>query len=114
MYKIGYEFTKDEYTDVANWCNANPQERATIEQTDDNYVIVRIPEPTQEEKGARVKEYRNYLLAGTDKYMRPDFPITDEERQQIIAYSQYLRDYPTTENWYEKNPLTLDEWKKEQ
>lgn len=63
---------------------------------------------------AEVKVVRNEMLDGTDKYMTIDFPVTDDEREQIKAYRQYLRDYPTIENWWTKNPLTLDEWKKEQ
>ena len=48
-------------------------------------------------------ERNSYLLA-TDKYMLPDYPITEEQRQEIIIYRQQLRDMPQQdpdqpENW---------------
>lgn len=36
---------------------------------------------------------RNSYLALTDKYLLPDFPITDENRNIIKTYRQYLRDF---------------------
>lgn len=37
--------------------------------------------------------------------------MSDEEKSQYMDYRTYLLDYTTTQDWYEKNPLTLDEWK---
>lgn len=66
-----------------------------------------------EEKKAEVRAVRNQYLADTDKYMIPDFPITEEEREEYKAYRVYLRDYTKTENWYESNPQAFEEWKEE-
>ena len=38
------------------------------------------------------RENRNVLLAETDKYMNPDYPITDEQREEMRVYRQALRD----------------------
>lgn len=64
-----------------------------------------------EQKKAEVRAVRDQYLSDTDKYMIPDFPITEEERQQYKDYRNYLRDYTKAENWYEQNPLTFEEWK---
>lgn len=43
------------------------------------------------------RSWRNKRLAATDKYLTvPDFPITEEQKQELIEYRQKLRDYPTT------------------
>lgn len=37
--------------------------------------------------------------------------MTEEEQNVIKNYRTYLLGYTETENWYEQNPMTLDEWK---
>lgn len=70
------------------------------------------PEKPVEQKQAEVRAVRNQYLYDTDSYVSiPDFPITEEERQRYKEYRVYLRNYPETENWYESNPLTFEEWK---
>ena len=65
-----------------------------------------------EQKEQQIRLVRNQYLYDTDSYVSiPDFPITEEERQRYKEYRVYLRNYPETERWYEKNPLTYDEWK---
>ena len=39
---------------------------------------------------------RDRLLTASDKYMIPDYPITDDLREQWLAYRQALRDLPET------------------
>lgn len=68
------------------------------------------PEKPVEEKEAEVRAIRNQYLADTDKYMIPDFPITEELREQYKNYRVYLRDYTKENNWFEQNPLMLEEW----
>ena len=64
-----------------------------------------------ERKKQEVRAVRNQYLLDTDKYVTiPDFPISESTKSQYIEYRQYLRDYPTTENWYESNPKTFDEY----
>jgi hypothetical protein len=66
-----------------------------------------------EQKETEVRAVRKQYLYDTDKFMLPDFPITEEERQQYKEYRKYLRDYTETEGWYESNPLTFEEWKED-
>ena len=42
---------------------------------------------------------RDSLLSETDKYLLPDFPISDEKLNKVKAYRQYLRDLPQNENF---------------
>lgn len=40
-----------------------------------------------------IRNTRNSYLNLTDKYLLPDYPITDENKEVIINYRQYLRDF---------------------
>ena len=63
MFNIGDKLTKANYTEGAIWCNEN---NAMIEAVDGEYVIVEIPQPTEEElKQARIAELKA-KLADTD------------------------------------------------
>lgn len=33
------------------------------------------------------------------------------EKQSIVDYRVYLKDYPNSEKWWENKPLTYEEWK---
>lgn len=69
-------------------------------------------EKTQEEKENEIRAIRNFYLFDTDKFLSvPDFPITEAERAQYREYRQYLRDYTKEEDWYEKQPMTFEEWR---
>ena len=37
--------------------------------------------------------------------------MSEEEKKEYSDYRKYLLDYPETENWYEQNPKTFEEWK---
>lgn len=70
------------------------------------------PEPTEDEKKARVRACRDYYLQITDYTQLLDSPYSAEEIKQYAAYRVYLRNYTNQENWWEQNPMTFDEWKK--
>lgn len=38
------------------------------------------------------RKKRNTLLAASDRYMLPDFPISEENRALVATYRQQLRD----------------------
>ena len=57
------------------------------------YKIVRL---TKEE---RLRKERNLFLEETDKYMTMDYPLTEEQRAQLAAYRQALRDLPEQEGF---------------
>lgn len=40
-----------------------------------------------------LRNTRNGFLALTDKYLLPDYPITDEKKEIIIKYRQNLREF---------------------
>lgn len=37
--------------------------------------------------------------------------MSEELKEMYTNYRIYLLDYTETENWWEQNPMTLDEWK---
>ena len=57
-----------------------------------------IPEPTEAEKTAQkeaaARSTRDYYLSMTDFLVVNDYPITSEERDQVLEYRQALRDIP--------------------
>ena len=59
--------------------------------------IIEIPPQIDENSGYWYLEYkrntRNSYLTLTDKYLLSDYPITDEKKEIIINYRQYLRDF---------------------
>lgn len=53
---------------------------------------------------AQIRSKRDNLLQKTDKFMISDYPISEDERQKIKLYREYLRDYTLTENWWQQEP----------
>ena len=47
---------------------------------------------SDEEYAKEAREYRNQLLADTDYLVVPDYPISEQKREEIKAYRQLLRD----------------------
>lgn len=72
--------------------------------------------PTTEELQAAVRAERDRMIAGFDWRIsrnndERELGLTEtDERQSLLEYREYLRNYPETENWYEHSPLTFDEW----
>ena len=78
------------------------------------YLAGYAPEKPQEVKEQEVRAVRNsYLEQYVDTYqlvIRWN-TLTQAEQEDLTNYRQYLLDYTNTENWWEKNPKTFDEWK---
>lgn len=55
-----------------------------------------------------LRNTRNAYLALTDKYLLPDFPITDENRNIIKTYRQYLRDFINVNKEAIENGLNIE------
>ena len=78
------------------------------------------PEPTVEEKKMMVRSVRDTYINNIEwrvsRYrdqteLQIETSDTRETYHQILEYMQYLRDYPeSSETWYEKNPMTFEEW----
>ena len=89
-----------------------------VEQAYNGKWYIRGYEPQQpvEEKQEQVREVRNsYLIQYVDSYqliLRWE-SLSEDQKIDIINYRQYLLDYTKEENWWEQNPLTLDEWKEQ-
>ena len=49
--------------------------------------------PNNEHYLKRARNIRNELLNRTDRYILSDFPITEEQKQEIILYRQTLRSF---------------------
>lgn len=84
-----------------------------VEQAYDGswYVKSYAPEKSQEVKENEVRAVRNSCLQATDIYMLPDFPITDEEREEYKNYRRYLRNYPSLDDWWKAAPMNFEEWR---
>lgn len=78
------------------------------------YIEGYAPDKPQEIKEQEVREVRNsYLEKYVDQYqlvIRWE-TLSNEEQEELKGYRQYLLDYTDTEDWWEQNPKTFDEWK---
>lgn len=89
-----------------------------VEQAYDGtwYVVGYVPEKSQEEKEKDIRSIREqYFAQYIDWYQSKPLlwsELSEEEKSNISEYRQYLKDYTLTENWFENNPLSFDEWKK--
>lgn len=45
------------------------------------------------------RQTRNFYLEQTDKYMIPDYPIKEKDREKMKEYREYLRHLPEDLNW---------------
>ena len=106
--KLNKPYTNAQYANLAVYCNNNG---LIIEDKGDYLEAVNPPEPSDEEKKARVRQVRNQYLKQTDKFMIADYPITDDERELYKQYRVYLRDYTLSENWWEHSPKDFSTWK---
>lgn len=107
--KLNKPYTNAQYADLAVYCNKNGK---VIEDKGDYLEAVNPPESSIEDKQMQVRVVRNRYLEQTDKLMIIDYPITDDKRELYKQYRTYLRDYTLTENWWEANPLTFEEYTK--
>lgn len=107
MYKDGQIIDKKEHIAFANWVNAQRGGFYSESNGDGTYTIHKTPE---KELQIRVREIRNNALQQTDKYMIVDFPISDEDRETMKQYRQYLRDYTKQKDWWKSLPMTFDEY----
>ena len=72
------------------------------------------PEKPIEQREAEVRAVRNRYLERTDKFLLSDYPITSTQKAKYKQYRAYLRDYTLTEDWFEHEPMSFDEWSTEQ
>ena len=113
MYKAGQIIDRKEHIAFANWNNANGGNLISVSLGDGTYRLEEIPAPTIEELSAQKRAERNAILDATDKFVSvPDYPITDEKREQYKAYRQYLRDVPAQPDFPSVELLSFEDWNK--
>ena len=83
-----------------------------VEQAYDGswYLKGYAPEKPIEQREAEIRAVRNQYLEQTDKYMITDYPITSTQKAKYKQYRVYLRDYTLTEDWFEHEPMSFDDW----
>lgn len=91
--------TKDytDYSKAAKWCNEN---NARIVEREDCYEVV--SSLTDEEYAKIIRIKRDNLISKTDYLMTLDYPITDEQREELSKYRQALRDI-TSQSGFPRN-----------
>lgn len=111
--KLNKPYQSKQYADFAVYCNKN----GLIIEDRVNYLeAVNPPAPTVEEKQAAVRLIRDkklndfeWRISRNNDERELGLKETDN-RELLLKYREYLRNYPKTEKWYEKNPLTFEEW----
>lgn len=76
--------------------------------------VVKTDKKAIEKLQKEVRSVRNsYLEEYVDPYqlvLRWE-TLSDEDKEQVEAYRQYLLDYTLQDSWWESDPKTFDEWK---
>ena len=78
-------------------------------QVNGEYVLTSSAEAIEQKK-AEVRAVRNQCLEQTDKFLLSDYPITSTQKTKYKQYRVYLRDYTLTEDWFEHEPMSFDDW----
>lgn len=92
-----------------------------VEQAYDGswYLKGYAPEKPVEQKQAEVRSKRDRMIGDFDWRIsrnndERELGLTEtDNRELLLKYREYLRNYPETEGWYEHNPMTFEEWKQE-
>ena len=93
-----YEVQEDNEHSVSDYMQINGE-----------YVLTSSAEAI-EQKEDDVRAVRNQYLEQTDKFLLSDYPITSTQKTKYKQYRAYLRDYTLTEDWFEHEPMSFDEW----
>ncbi|MBV4456269.1 MULTISPECIES: tail fiber assembly protein [Pseudomonas] len=57
-------------------------------------VVSKIATPTPESEWAAIRARRNQLLRATDYTQLPDYPVSDAQKVEVVAYRKALRAIP--------------------
>lgn len=89
--------------EAAVWCNqkgnCHIEEISLSETGARRFQIVENISPTQEALSAIARAKRNSLLSESDFLMMPDYPISEEDRTDVLSYRQSLRDLTSQEGF---------------
>lgn len=92
----------------SNWRDMVVENRQLIPAPKKIMKIRKQTENARKSEALRIE--RDGKLAETDKYMIPDFPISEEEREQYKTYRQYLRDLPEANGFPDVPVMTFGEF----
>ena len=112
--KLNKPFSNKEYADLAVYCNEHGM---LIEDKGDYLEAVNPPEPTDEQKAAEARAERDRMIDAFDWRVsrnndEREFGLTEtDNRELLLKYREYLRNYPETEGWYENPPKDFSTWK---
>ena len=76
----------------------------------DGQFVLTVSDEAIEQRKEQVRAVRNQYLEQTDKFLLVDYPITSTQKTKYKQYRAYLRDYTLTEDWFEHEPMSFDEW----
>lgn len=75
------------------------QEQFSAAGIDVEFVEVPVPDVPDSALADRARQKRDRLLSKTDFYIMPDYPITEEDLEEVKAYRQALRDVPNQDGF---------------
>lgn len=93
--------------------------RETDKQIEQYAKAVSQPEPyvpTIEEKSELVRQVRNKMIGSFEWRIsrnndERELKLTEtDNRELLLKYREYLRNYTKEEYWYEQNPMNFEEW----
>lgn len=96
------------YREITRVCGQSGE--YTIRPDAEKYAVCRILTPTEDECRAEMRLRRDRLLEKTDRFMLPDYPVTEAEREQYKQYRQYLRDLPEAPEFPDIDILSFTDW----
>lgn len=91
--KSELEEKQEEYSQVAEWCDKHIG--YTIQEIDDEYCVVKIPEPTIEERNNQISQTRQYLFTQYADPLKYDYEecvarYGEEDKRTIEAKNIWL------------------------
>lgn len=73
--------------------------------------------PSIEEKSDLIRRVRNQMIDAFEWRISRNNDerelglVETDNRELLLKYREYLRNYPEQENWYEQTPMLFEEWK---
>ena len=102
------------YRKVAEWCNENQE--YIIEERGEYYMVVKVQEPSIEEKSKRKREERDFLLTTVvDPVVTNPLrweELSDAEKSKYRAYRLYLLDIPQQDEFPDIEIIPFEEFLK--
>lgn len=92
------------------WAYQEIQQEKTVSISEPKQEPEPEPEPTPEDIQEHMRAIRNSYLSYWDFSQLCDAPFSEEEKDTLATYRQYLRDYTKEEDWWMAEPLKYEDW----